>query len=136
MTGPIGTAWDVGFEVHPSFRSLTSLAPGDPNARRIIENYVRRVLDTPPGSLPDAPDRGYDLKRLLLHEMSQEDLDAEASVMADQIAADERITNAEVEIQQVRTLTGIDVTINVRIETDDDGPFEFTISAAQAALVI
>jgi hypothetical protein len=134
MSGPLGTAWDVGFEVHPTFRSITSQQPGDPAARRIIENYVRRILDTPPGSLPDAPDRGYDAKRLLLHEMSADELDAEASVMADQISADERIVSAEVEVEQIRTESGIDATILVKIVTDDDGPFEFTLRASELVI--
>lgn len=134
MAGPLGTAWDVGFEVHPTFRSITSQQPGDLAAKRIIENYVRRVLDTPPGSLPDAPDRGYDLQRLLLHEMSPDELDVEASVMADQISADERIVSAEVEIEQERTEGGIDATILVKVETDDDGPFKFTVRASELVI--
>lgn len=135
MTGPLGTAWDVSTDIHPTFRSITSLTPGDLAAKRIIENYVRRILDTPPGSLPDAPDRGYEAKRLLLHEMSTDELDAEASVMEDQISADERIASAGVEIEQTRTDSGgIDALILVKIETDDDGPFEFTLRASELVI--
>ncbi len=135
MTGPLGIAWDVGFEVHPTFRSITSQAPGDTAARRIVENYVKRMIDTPPGSLPDAPDRGYDAKRLLLHEMSPDELDSEAELMADQISADERIVSAEVEIVQTDTDNGgIDAEILITVETDDDGPFEFTVRASELVI--
>ena len=135
MTGPLGTAWDVSTDIHPTFRSITSLRPGDKAAQRIIENYVRRVLDTPPGSLPDAPERGYEAKRLLLHEMNSDELDAEASVMEDQISADERIASAGVEIEQTRTDSGgLDALILVKVETDDDGPFEFTLRASELVI--
>ncbi len=122
-------------DIHPTFRSITSQRPGDKTAQRIIENYVRRILDTPPGSLPDAPERGYEAKRLLLHEMNSDELDAEASVMEDQISADERITSAGVEIEQTRIDSGgLDALILIKIETDDDGPFEFTLRASELVI--
>jgi hypothetical protein len=125
----------VSTDIHPTFRSITSQRPGDKAAQRIIENYVRRVLDTPPGSLPDAPERGYEAKRLLLHEMNSDELDAEASIMEDQISADERIASAGVEIEQTRTDSGgLDALILIKIETDDDGPFEFTLRASELVI--
>jgi len=136
MTGPFGIAWDVGSDIHPSFRTITSQAPGDNAARRILQNYVICILDTPPGSLPDAPSRGYSVKRLLLHEFSPDELDSEASVMAEQIALDERVTSANVEIEQVKTATGIEALIKIEIDPDYDGPFEFTLRASEAGLVI
>lgn len=135
MSGPFGVAWDVGTDVHPSFRTITSQEPGDLAARRILQNYVTRILDTPPGSLPDAPSRGYSVRRLLLHEFSIDELDSEASVMAEQIALDERVTSANVEIEQVRTATGIEALLKIEIDPDWDGPFEFTLRASEAGLV-
>ena len=67
--------------------------------------------------------------------MNSDELDAEASVMEDQISADERIASAGVEIEQTRTDSGgIDALILVKIETDDDGPFEFTLRASELVI--
>lgn len=135
MTGPLGTAWDVSTDIHPTFRSITSNAPGDAASRLILRNYVLRILDTPPGSLPDAPERGYDAKRLILRELTPDELDAEANVITDQVSADERITSADVEIEQTITDSGgVDAVIVIKIITDDDGPFEFTVRASELVI--
>jgi hypothetical protein len=136
VTGPYGIAWDVAADIHPSFRSITSQEPGDKAAQRILQNAVIRILDTPPGSLPDAPSRGYDLKRLLLLEMSPDDIDAEAALMQEQIALDERVISCDVEIERTVTATGVDVLIKITIDPDWDGPFSFTLHASEAGLVI
>jgi hypothetical protein len=136
VTGPYGIAWDVAADIHPGFRSITSQAAGDLAAQRILQNYVVRILDTPPGSLPDAPSRGYSVKRLLLHEFNPDELDSEASIMSEQIALDERVTSANVEIEQVKIATGIEALIKIEIDPDYDGPFEFTLRASEAGLVI
>lgn len=136
MAGPYGTAWDVAGVVHPTFRSITSNAPGDLAARRILANAVARTLDTPPGSLPDAPGRGYSLDRLILLEITPEQLDAEAAQMADQIALDERVISADVSVEQIREPGGITARITIEVTPDFDGPFRFTINASQAALEI
>lgn len=136
MTGPYGIAWDVAADIHPSFRTITSLAPGDNAARLILQNAIIRILDTPPGSLPDAPSRGYDIKRLLLLEMSADDIDAEAALMQEQIALDERVISCEVEINRVVTTTGVEVLVTIKVDQDWDGPFEFTLRASEAGLKI
>ena len=136
MTGPFGIAWDVASDIHQSFRSITSQAPGDLAAQRILQNAIIRILDTPPGSLPDAPEIGYDMKRLLLLEMSPDDIDAEAATMQEQIALDERVISCEVEIERVATETGVEVLITISVDPDWDGPFAFTLRASEAGLVI
>lgn len=136
MAGPYGTAWDVAGDIHPTFRSITSQAPGDAAARLILANAIARTLDTPPGSLPDAPGRGYDLKRLILLELTPDELDAEAAQMEEQIGLDERVTSASVTLVQTRTAGGIVLTIAVEVTPDFDGPFAFTITASQAALEV
>jgi hypothetical protein len=136
VTGPFGIAWDVAADIHASFRTITSQAPGDAAARLILQNAIVRILDTPPGSLPDAPSRGYDLKRLLLLEMSLDDIDAEAALMQEQIQLDERVISAEVTIERVATATGVEVLVTIQVDPDWDGPFEFTISASEAGLKI
>jgi phage baseplate assembly protein W len=134
--GPFGKAWDVSGDIHPSFRTITSQSAGDLAAQRILQNAIVRILDTPPGSLPDAPDRGYSLNRLLLLEMSLDDIDAEAATMQEQIQLDERIISADVTIERTMTATGVELLIKIQVEPDYDGPFEFTISASEAGLVI
>jgi hypothetical protein len=136
VPGPFGIAWDVAADIHPSFRSITSQVAGDRAAQLILQNAIIRILDTPPGSLPDAPDRGYDTKRLLLLEMSPDDIDSEAATMQEQIALDERVISAEVEIERVATATGVEVLITIKVDPDWDGPFEFTLRASEAGLVI
>lgn len=136
MAGPYGIAWDVASDIHPSFRTITSQEPGDRAAQRILQNAVIRILDTPPGSLPDAPSRGYDLKRLLLLEMSADDIDAEAALMQEQIQLDERVISAEVEIERTATATGVEVLVTIKVDPDWDGPFEFTLRASEAGLKI
>jgi len=136
MIGPFGKAWDVSGDIHPSFRTITSQAAGDLAAQRILQNAIVRILDTPPGSLPDAPDRGYSLNRLLLLEMSLDDIDAEAATMQEQIQLDERVISADVTIERAMTATGVELLITIQVEPDYDGPFEFTISASEAGLVI
>lgn len=136
MTGPFGIAWDVAADIHPTFRSITSQAAGDLAARRILQNAIVRILDTPPGSLPDAPGRGYSLKRLLLLELSIDDIDAEAALMQEQIALDERVISCEVSIERVMTATGVEVLVTIKVDPDWDGPFEFTISVSEAGLKI
>ena len=136
MTAAYGTAWDVSTDIHPTFRSLTSNAPGDAAARLILANALVRALDTPPGSDPSAPDRGYDLKRLILLELNQGQLDGEAQLMADEIEKDERVTNADVTVDQVRSAGGISATIVISVTPDFGGPFEFTITASEAAIKV
>ncbi len=136
MTGPFGIAWDVAADIHPSFRSITSQVAGDRAAQLILQNAIVRILDTPPGSLPDAPEVGYDIKRLLLLEMSLDDIDSEAATMQEQIALDERVISAEVGIERVATATGVEVLVTIKVDPDWDGPFEFTLRASEAGLVI
>lgn len=136
MPGPFGVAWDVAADIHPSFRTITSQVAGDRSAQRILQNAIIRILDTPPGSLPDAPEVGYDLKRLLLLEMSIDDIDAEAATMQEQIALDERVESCEIEIERVATATGVEVLIKITVVPDWDGPFVFTLRASEAGLVI
>lgn len=136
VAGPYGTAWDVALDLHPSLRSITSLEAGDAPARLILANAIVRTLDTPQGSLPDAPSRGYDMKRLILHEMAQDQLDAEAAQMEEQINLDERVVSATVDLKQTRTTGGLVLTIVVTVDPDFDGPFSFTITAAEAAIEV
>ena len=136
MTGPFGISWDVSADIHPSFRSITSQTAGDAASQRILQNAIIRILDTPPGSLPDAPSVGYDLKRLLLLEASQDDIDAEASAMQEQIQLDERVISADVSVERVATVTGVEVLITITIDPDWDGPFVFTLRSSEAGLVI
>jgi hypothetical protein len=134
--GPYGIAWDVSGDIHPSFRTLYSQKAGDAASRLILANYVARILDTPPGSLPDAPSRGYSLIRLILHEVDQDTLDAEASQMEEQISLDERVVSADIDLSQEVSAGGITLVINATIEADFDGPFQFTIRASEAAVEV
>lgn len=136
MAGPYGTAWDVAGDLHPTLRSITSQAPGDAAARLILANAIARTLDTPPGSLPDAPGRGYDLKRLILLELNPDELDAEAAQMEEQIALDERVVSCDVTLVQTHTSGGIRLRIRIEVTPDFDGPFAFTITASEAALEV
>lgn len=134
MAGPCGTAWDVAGDIHPTFRSIASQQAGDYAAQRILQNAILRTLDTPPGSSPDAPGRGYDLKTLLLRPMTQDDLDAEAAQMEAQIELDERVQSASVSVAQERTSGGINAVITVTVTPDFSGPFQFTMRASELAL--
>jgi hypothetical protein len=136
VAGPFGIAWDVASDIHPSFRSITSQVAGDRAAQLILQNAIIRILDTPPGSLPDAPEVGYSTNRLLLLETSPDDIEAEAATIQDQIQLDERVTTANDEIEQVRTETGVEALIKISVDPDWDGPFEFTLRASEAGLVI
>ena len=136
MTGPFGISWDVAADIHPSFRTITSQVAGDRAAQVILQNAIVRILDTPPGSLPDAPDIGYSLNRLLMLDLSIDDIDAEAATMQEQIQLDERVISADVTIERTLTATGVELLIKIQVEPDWDGPFEFTLRASKAGLVI
>lgn len=136
MAGPYGTAWDVAGDIDPTFRSLTSQQAGDLVSRKILANAIVRTLDTPPGSSPDAPGRGYDLQSLLLRALTRDELDSEGALMEAQIALDERVQSVSVSVEQDRTASGVRAIITVDVVPDLLGPFKFTVRASELALEV
>lgn len=100
---------------------------------RVLLEALARRLTTPPGTLPEDPEYGYDARQLINGTYSPRDLAREERRAAAQCEMDERVLAADVRMHLVFA-TG-QVTLTVRAMTAS-GPFSLTLDISQAAVVL
>jgi len=122
---------DLGYGVDLS--CVTDVTPmldeTDPNSVRGIGEMAIRFLISERGSIPDAPDRGYNIYRLLAKAMSADDIQAEQRAISNEVIQDDRIASADTSMLLV-TRTQLQLRVSCVPSDLSLGPFDLIIAIA------
>jgi len=107
----------------------------DPMSTRALGEAIARRLDTPRGSIPDAPDFGMDLRGYLNRGVTTADLNRIADRIRSEVTQDDRVISARVSVAPSPNGSALTVSIAV-VPADVRGRFELVLAVTSADVLI
>lgn len=95
-------------------------------SRQGLAESCIRFLTTDRDSIPDAPGRGWNVRRLLNRAFTASELAAQEGLAAAELEQDDRIVSATVTLEIVRKTRTVNMHFTVEAEDPALGTFEFT----------
>ena len=100
----------------------------DANSRQGIAEHSVRMLTTERDSIPDAPGRGWNIRRLLNRAYTNSELRAQEGLAAAELEQDDRIESATVTMTITRATRSIRMHVQITPRDVAFGPFAFIIT--------
>lgn len=102
----------------------------DPNSREGLTEYVFRLLTADKDSIPDAPGRGYNLRKLLHKGMTRAEIRAQEGFVRGEVVQDDRFDGVRVEMSIDVTKRDVPVRVRLFLTPADPKikPFDFVFA--------